>query len=79
MISSNRSSGMRFASVNITVFGLTNPDVNLKGMHQLLNVPLLSTVMSIVTESLSSHDIDVDIKAMLIRTENMSMRRQTRN
>ena len=70
---------MRFASVNITVFGLTNPDVNLKGMHQLFNVPLLSTVRSIVTESLSSHDIDVDIKAMLIRTENMSMRRQTRN
>ena len=23
-----------FASVNITVLGLTNPDVNLKGMHQ---------------------------------------------
>ena len=27
-----------FASVNITVLGLTNPDVNLKRMHQLYNV-----------------------------------------
>ena len=26
-----------FASVNITVLGLTNPDVNLKIMHQLYN------------------------------------------
>ena len=24
-----------FASVNITVLGLTNPDINLKRMHQL--------------------------------------------
>ena len=27
-----------FPSVNITVLGLTNPDVNLKRMHQLYNV-----------------------------------------
>ena len=27
-----------FASVNITVLGLTNPDVNLKRMHQFYNV-----------------------------------------
>ena len=27
-----------FASVNITVLGLTNPDVNLKRMHPLYNV-----------------------------------------
>ena len=26
------------ASVNITVLGLTNPDVNLKRMHQLYNI-----------------------------------------
>ena len=29
-----------FASVNITVLGLTNPDVSLKRMHQLYNVNL---------------------------------------
>ena len=29
-----------FASLNITVVGLTNPDVNLKRMHQLYNVPI---------------------------------------
>ena len=29
-----------FASVNITVLGLTNPDVNLKRMHQLYNIGL---------------------------------------
>ena len=28
-----------FASVKITVLGLTNPDVNLKKMHQLYNIP----------------------------------------
>ena len=27
-----------FASVNFTALGLTNPDVNLKRMHQLYNV-----------------------------------------
>ena len=27
-----------FASVNITLLGMTNPDVNLKRMHQLYNV-----------------------------------------
>ena len=29
--------------MNITVFGLTNPDVNLKRMHQLYNVRQLFT------------------------------------
>ena len=29
---------MSHASVNITVLGLTNPDVNLKRMHQLYNI-----------------------------------------
>ena len=37
--SSNQKSGLSYAlyiaSVNITVLGLTNPDVNLKRMHQL--------------------------------------------
>ena len=30
-----------FASVSITVLGLTDPDVNLKRMHQLYNVAIL--------------------------------------
>ena len=35
-----------FASVNISVLGLTNPDVNLKRMHQLYIV--VSTITTIL-------------------------------
>ena len=33
-----------FTSVNITVLGLTNPDVNLKRMHQLYDVIILKSM-----------------------------------
>ena len=41
-----------FASVNITVLGLTNPDVNLKRTHQLYNVTDFNTCNKKLTQKL---------------------------
>ena len=40
----SQPSKVMFTSVNITVLGLTNPDVNLKIMHQLYNVIILVNI-----------------------------------
>ena len=42
----SQSSKVMFTEANITVLGLTNPDVNLKRMHQLFSYKTLSECLS---------------------------------
>ena len=59
----SQPSKVQFTSVNITVLGLTNPDVNLKRTHQLYNITPIVNMPKIIR---SLHELKLCVSVSVL-------------